>query len=236
MTAGHYDKGQLFPSQRGVPQGGVISPLLSNILLTPFDQEMRRRGYRLTRYADDWVATCSTAREAREALRVAQGILEKLGVQLNLRKTRIVQVRYGFEFLGYKIKRGRKLRLPPNKIRSGARSGGLYAYPTHKSIRRFKDRLRAGTRRKAPVSTQELIRQINPAIRGWGNYYRNAHVRKLFNQLDRWIVRRIWSHKYKRWRNLGWKRLPRSELYVEYGLENLVRLIPSIKPRKHALS
>ena len=57
LKAGSYGKGQLFPTERGTPQGGVVSPLLSNILLTPFDQEMRRKGYQLTRYADDWVIT-----------------------------------------------------------------------------------------------------------------------------------------------------------------------------------
>ena len=65
LKAGSYGKGRLFPSERGTPQGGVVSPLLSNILLTPFDQEMRRKGYQLTRYADDWVATCESAAEAR---------------------------------------------------------------------------------------------------------------------------------------------------------------------------
>src|SRR6516164_4209513 len=65
LKAGSYGKGQLFPSERGTPEGGVISPTLSNILLTPFDREMRLRGYQLTRYADDWVITCKSAAEAR---------------------------------------------------------------------------------------------------------------------------------------------------------------------------
>src|SRR5215470_12296104 len=75
---------------------GVVSPLLSNILLTPFDQEMRRKGYRLTRYADDWVATCESAAEAQAAISAACRILEQLGVQLHPQKTRIVHVRQGF--------------------------------------------------------------------------------------------------------------------------------------------
>jgi hypothetical protein len=78
------------------------------------------------------------------------------------------------------------------------------------------------------VSSEELIDQINPVIRGWGLYYHKAHVRKLFNRLDRWIVRRIRSHRYKRWRNTGWKTLPESKLYGDYGLVNLIHLIPSI--------
>lgn len=81
LTAGSYGKGRLFPTERGTPQGGVISRLLSNILLTPFDQEMRRRGYRLTRYADDWVITCKSAAEARAAMETAGKILRELGVE-----------------------------------------------------------------------------------------------------------------------------------------------------------
>jgi len=234
LTAGSYGEGQLFPTERGTPQGGVASPLLSNILLTPFDWEMRRKGYRLTRYADDWVITCSSAAEARAALGAASQVLKKLDVIINPQKTRIVHVRRGFEFLGYKIKRGsRPMRLTPDRIKSGIRPGALYAYPREKSINHFKDQVRRITQRKAPVSTQELIQQVNPVVRGWGHHYKRAHVRKLFNRLDRWLVQRIWSHRNGRWRCRGWQTLPRSKLYSEYGLVNLVELIPSIATQRN---
>ena len=235
MKVGYLEDGRVQQTQRGVPQGGVISPLISNALLTPFDREMRRRGYRLTRFADDWVVTCRTKAEAKSALTTAVKILEKLGVILNEDKTRIVHVRHGFEFLGYKIKRGsRPLRLPAHKIKSGTRQGTLYAYPRQKSIDRFKEQIRKRTRRKAPVTTGQLIAEINPIIRGWGNYYKKAHVRKLFNRLDRWIRRRIWSHCYKRWRNVGWKVLPESKLHGELGLVSLIKLIPSLNRHSSA--
>lgn len=236
LKAGSYGKGRLFPSERGTPQGGVVSPLLSNILLTAFDREMRRKGYQLTRYADDWVVTCKSAAEARAALAAAVRILSQLGVQLNTQKTRIVHIQHGFEFLGYKIKRGKQLRLPPGKIRSGAHSGALYAYPREKSIRRFMDQVRQRTKRRVPLKTSELIKEINPLLRGWGLYYCRAHVRLLFNRLDRWIVRRIWSHQFRHWRNCGWKTMPNSRLYGEYGLANLVGLIPSIASQRKASS
>ena len=143
-------------------------------------------------------------------------------------KTRIVHVRQGFEFLGYKIKCGKQLRLPPGKIRSGAQSGALYAYPREKSIQRFMDQVRQLTKRRVPLTTQELIAELNPVLRGWGHHYKRAHVRKLFNRLNRWIVQRIRSHRFRRWRNGGWRQLPESKLYGEYGLVNLVRLIPSL--------
>jgi RNA-directed DNA polymerase len=74
--------------------------------------------------------------------------------------------------------------------------------------------------------------ELNPLLRGWGEYYKRAHVRRLFNRLERWMIHRIWSHRYKRWRTAGWKRLPPRVLYGEHGLVNLVGLIPSLAARK----
>ena len=80
----------------------------------------------------------------------------------------------------------------------------------------------------------ELIRELNPVIRGWGAYYQRAHVRRLFNQLDRWIERRLWSHHHKRWRCAGWKLLPTRRLRGEWGLVSLIALIPSLTPQPSA--
>src|SRR6266699_644366 len=229
LKAGSYGQGKLFPSERGTPQGGVVSPLLSNILLTPFDQEMRRKGYQLTRFADDWVITCKSAAEARVALAAATRVLEQLSVRLNPQKTRIVHVQQGFDFLGYRIVRTKgKRKLPASMIRSKLNPKGLIAYPTEQSIRRFRDRVRQLTRRCAPLKTEELIKELNPTLRGWGEYYKRAHIRTLFHKLDGWIVRRIWSHRFCRWRTRGWIQLPKAKLYEEFGLVNLISLIPSL--------
>jgi len=124
-------------------------------------------GYRLTRYADDWLVTCRTSSEAQLVLAFAANVLQKLGVELNEEKTRIVQVRKGFEFLGYKIKRGsRPLGPLAHKIKNGTVQGSLHTYPRQKSIDHFKEQIRKRTRRKAPVTTGQLIEQINPVIRG----------------------------------------------------------------------
>ena len=90
------------------------------------------------------------------------------------------------------------------------------------------DQVRARTRRCIPLKTEELIAELNPLLRGWGNYYKRTHVRKLFHRLDGWIKRRIWSHRYRRWRCAGWRELPSARLYGEYGLVNLIQLIPSL--------
>jgi RNA-directed DNA polymerase len=230
LTAGYDEKGQKFPTPRGTPQGGVISPLLSNILLTPFDKEMRRKGYQLTRWADDWVVTCRTRAEAEQALARAVKILDQLGVTLNRDKTRIVHITRGFEFLGFKIQRGKgRFKLPHGRIKSKLNRHGLYAIPTQKSVDRFKDQIRACTQRRVPLRMGELIKQINPIIRGWGNYYCRSNVRKRFAQLDRWIVRRLWSHRTRRWRNTGWKEYPEKRLRTEFKLVSLIGLIPSLQ-------
>jgi hypothetical protein len=228
LKAGSYGQGKLFPSERGTPQGGVASPLLSNILLTPFDQEMRRRGYQLTRFADDWVITCKSVAEARAALAAATRILGQLGVRLNPQKTRIVPIQQGFDFLGYRIVRTRgKSKLSRGMIQRW-NPKGLIAYPTRKSIQRFRNRVRMLTRRSAQRKTAALIQELNPTLRGWAEYYKRAHVRTLFHKLDGWIVRRIWSHRFRRWRTRGWIQLPKVKLYEEFGLVNLISLIPSL--------
>ena len=173
------------PTLTGVPQGAVASPLWSNIFLTPFDRAMTAAGFRLTRWADDFVVLCKTRDEAQRALAFAERFLrEELGVTLHPQKTRIVHMSQGFEFLGYKVKQGKGLRLAAQKRRRRANPLNLYAIPREKSVKRFKDQIRQLTRRNIPVKLREVIQQVNPVIRGWGTYYRKAHVRRLFHQLD----------------------------------------------------
>jgi RNA-directed DNA polymerase len=223
LEAGVLRDGRFEPTLTGVPQGGVVSPLMSNIYLHVFDQKMAEAGYALTRYADDWVAVCRSRREAERALASAQAVLEgELGLRVHPDKTRIVHVVQGFEFLGYKIKRGTGM-----KFKAGG--PGLYAYPRDRSIERFKNRVRQITNRRNPKTLEGLLDELNPVVRGWGTYFRRANVRRLFHRLNGWIVRRIWSWRYKRWRNAGWKRLPRQRLYGELGLVNLLQLIPSME-------
>jgi RNA-directed DNA polymerase len=95
------------------------------------------------------------------------------------------------------------------------------------------DQVRQRTKRTRPLKTKELIEELNPLLRGWGEYYKRAHVRKLFQRLDGWVRRRIWSHRDKRWRSAGWKRLPVTQLYGEYELVRLIDLIPSLASRRH---
>ena len=143
LKAGSYGKGRLFPTERGTPQGGVASPLLSNILLTPFDREMRHKGYQLTRYADDWVVTCKSAAEARAAINAAGRILKQLGVELHPQKTRIVHVQYGFDSSVTRSSVGRnsiflRLRSAAGRVRAGY-------MPTHATNRSGVSKMRCGS-------------------------------------------------------------------------------------------
>ena len=225
LKAGSWCEGQFSRTQQGTAQGSVISPLLSNILLTPFDREMRARGYQLTRYADDWVITCQSKQEAQAAILAAERILAQLGVQLHPQKTRIVHIHRGFEFLGYKIKQGRpRAALRRRKLGQSGPAGTVYAFPREKSIDRFKEQVRQLTKRVVPLRTDQIITELNPIVRGWGQYYKRSHVRKLFTHLDAWIVRRLWSHRCRHWRCEGWKQLPQTKLYGEMGLVSLLQL------------
>jgi len=229
LKAGYMEQGIRHLTQEGTSQGSVISPLLSNIYLNQFDHEMGSRGYKLTRFADDWVVLCRTRWEAIKALEEAREVLKSLGLTIHPEKTRITHINKGFEFLGYKLKRGEGLKLVKNKIKKRMNSSNIYAFPKEESIMRFKATIKERTKRKIPLTTKEIIDRINPVIRGWGIYYRKAHVRKLFNKLQRWIVRRIWSHHYKRWRNYGWKYCNERRLYSEFKLVSLLTLIPDLR-------
>lgn len=223
LTAGALRDGVFESAVAGVPQGGVASPLLSNIYLTVFDERMAEAGLALTRYADDWLIVCRSQSEAKRALASARAVLEgELGLRLHPEKTRIVHITRGFEFLGYKVGRGRGLR---------HKAGGpsLYALPTDRSIKRFKDKVRTATNRRNPKDLEGVLDELNPIVRGWGNYYRRAKVRRLYHRLNRWIVLRVWSHQHKHWRNAGWRHLPERRLYGELGLVNLLQLIPSME-------
>jgi group II intron reverse transcriptase/maturase len=232
LRSGVMEGGYWRPTLTGVPQGGVASPLWSNIFLSPFDRVMMEAGFRLTRWADDFVVVCHTKQEAEEALAFAERFLrEELGVQLNVQKTRVVHISVGFEFLGYKVKKGKGHKMSVERRRAKANPYNLYAVPREKSVKRFRDRIRNLTRRKTPVTLQELIDRVNPVIRGWGSFYRKAHVRLLFNKLDRWIERRIYSFLAKHWRNAMWRKYPTARLIGEYGLVRLTHLIPGLVQR-----
>jgi RNA-directed DNA polymerase len=158
--------------EQGTPQGAVCSPLLSNIYLDPFDHLMAARRFEMVRYADDFVVLCRSSQEAAAALAVVQQWTAQAGLTLHPTKTRLVNaVEDGFDFLGYRFAAGRRR-------------------PRAKSLQKFKDTVRAKTKRTAGHSLSQIIENLNPTMRGWFEYFKHSH-RSTFAPLDGWIRRRL---------------------------------------------
>ena len=161
--------------ERGTPQGAVISPLLSNVYLDPLDHRMAQLGYEMVRYADDFVILCRSPLEAQRALSEVETWTTAAGLRLHPDKTRIVDAtqRGGFDFLGYHFERG-------------------YRWPAKKSLRKFKDNIRAKTKRTSGYSLQQIITALSRTQKGWFEYFKHAHW-TAFRNLDRWIRMRLRS-------------------------------------------
>ncbi len=189
----------------------MISPLLANIYLHQFDRVMTERGYRLVRYADDFVILCKLERKAERALEVAKQILEgQLKHKVHPEKTRIVQFRDGFDFLGCRFR-------------------GRYVGPREKSLRKFKDRVRELTARQRGKNLKLILKDLVPVVRGWGNYHARYDVRTRFAQLDKWIRMRLRAYleKKKAVRHQN-RRIP-TQWLNEQGYVPLVSLL--LRPR-----
>jgi RNA-directed DNA polymerase len=161
------------PTQ-GTPQGAVISPLLANIYLHPLDELMAARGYRMVRYADDFVVLCKSHEEAGAALAEITAWVAENGLRLHPDKTHVGDCRQpgqGFEFLGYRFEAGRR-------------------FVREKSLNRFKDRIREKTRRTRGDSLARVIDDLNPMLCGWFGYFKHAHP-TTFPALDGFIRRRL---------------------------------------------
>jgi hypothetical protein len=169
------------PTLIGTPQGGVISPLLANIVLNVLDWRLEAAGYRFARYADDFVVVCQTHSQAQEALTLVNQVLEQdLGLKLSPEKTRITTYGKGYSFLGFDLSsRSRRIR--------------------DKSVKKFKDRVRELTVRKHNLD-QAVIVKLNQVIRGTAIYFATpfSTCRWQVQKLDRWIRMRLRCMKRKR--------------------------------------
>ncbi|TEB04733.1 Group II intron-encoded protein LtrA [Pelotomaculum schinkii] len=187
LTAGVMKDGAWEETDIGSPQGGVISPLLTNIYLDQFDQEMKRRGIRIVRYADDILIFARTHREAWKYQKLATEILEnELKLVVNKEKTHLTSVNEGVAYLGFII-------------------WPRYVSIHSKKIKSFKDRIRQLTPRNHGINVEEMVKRLNPVLRGWANYFRVANCKNLFSQLMEWIRRRLRMKQMKEWKS--WKPL-----------------------------
>jgi RNA-directed DNA polymerase len=202
LKSGVLEGGVLHDTEEGTPQGGVISPLLCNIYLSVFDEGMRRRGYEVVRYADDFVVLTRTGEEAEAAREAAEEELEELGLEVNRDKTKVTTFGKGFDFLGYRFYKHHRS-------------------PSPRSRERFKEKVRSLTvRHWTHQPAGIMIRGLNRLVIGWCNYFKHGKVTKLFAALDGWTATRVRAYlegRKSRWAIL---RIPKAEL-TRLGLVRL---------------
>ena len=197
------EEGQERPTVSGVPQGGVISPLLSNLYLHVLDTVWERRHARLgmlVRYADDFVVMCATRKDVEEAERRVREILGQLGLELHPEKTRRVDLSWGkegFDLLGCHL---HKRLSGPIWEKQRRRVYFLQRWPSQRSMARVRERVKVltGRDRSGVRDVRKLIRDLNPVLRGWGNYFRTGNAAKKFNQIDTYVWRRLLGLSIKR--------------------------------------
>jgi group II intron reverse transcriptase/maturase len=202
LEAGVLEEGRVTETLAGTPQGGVISPLLSNIYLHVLDKLWTRHGAHLgtlVRYADDFVVMCSTRKACEQAEVRIREILVRLGLELHPDKTRRVELfdgKEGFDFLGCHL---HKRLSGPVLEQSGKRLYFLHRWPSQRSMKRVRQRVRELTPRgRCHADVREVIANLNPVLRGWGNYFRTGNAAQCFNRLDSYAFRRLRGLRLKR--------------------------------------
>jgi RNA-directed DNA polymerase len=203
LTSGVMDNGIFKPTTIGTPQGGVISPLLANIVLNHLDWQLDRAGLRFVRYADDFVVLCQTPELAKEALALVEQVLNGgLGLQLSREKTKVTSFGKGYAFLGFTLSSRSRLMRP-------------------KSVKKFKDKIRELTRRKYNLDADRIV-QLNRVIRGTAQYFATPFFtgRDVFHKLDSWIRMRLRCMRTKRKSMLDNRKI-RLRLFDRLGLLKL---------------
>jgi RNA-directed DNA polymerase len=193
LTAGYMEKGKLYSTTRGTPQGGIISPALLNITLGGLERAI----HAVTRpsdninviiYADDFVVTGATQEVLEDKVKPAvEAFLKERGLPLSLEKTKIVSIQEGFDFLGMNIRK--------------YNNGKLIIKPAKSSVKRFLGDIRKIIKTHATIKTEEMIQLLNPKIRGWVNHYRHVCSKQTFSYIDHQILGAIWRWAMRRHTN-----------------------------------
>jgi len=203
LKAGIMENGSITYSDLGTPQGGVLSPLLANLVGDIMDKEFEAAGYKFVRYADDFIILTKTEEELQPALELVKEVVEKkLEMKLSPNKTELTNFRRGFKFLGYKFT-------------------GRYKRISDKSLGKIKDKIRSHTKRSQGVNLKAVIEKLNPLIVGNVNYFRFADAVGIFTKLDQWIRMRLRCFKFSRkWRSDN-KRF-KNQRFDKLGLKSYV--------------
>jgi len=235
LRAGVMEEGSLRKSTTGTPQGGVISPLLANVVLDELDETWEREWSHLgdlVRYADDFVVVCRTRRQADEALARVRVILTSMGLELHPEKTRVVELTVrgeGFEFLGC------HLRIVRSHFKGKTY---LFRWPRAKAMNAVRERIREVTnwRRWTRMwDIRDVIEELNPILRGWGNYFRTGNASRHFQTIDRYVTERLHGLLRRRRCHQGrgrnqrpvllWRDWPHARLVHDFGLHQLLGTI-----------
>ena len=217
LESGVYFDGKVHETEKGTPQGGVISPFLANVYLNHLDRRLEEAGIVFVRYADDFLVFCRSMEDAEVYLSFVRTILhDELRLELSLEKTKLCCIKRDWDDVG----------IPPSYYRPfeflGFRIHKWWMIPTEKAIKRFRDKIRALTIRHFRYETESWIQKLNAVVRGWGNYFRIGTVKMLFRRLSRWIRNRIrlilgrrrkWKVRYnRRWLNTLYRVYTNSDL------------------------
>ena len=225
LKSGIMKDGIFESSEVGSPQGGVISPLLSNIYLNIFDQKMMAKGIRIVRYADDILIFAKTKRDAGNLRALATEILEsELKLTVNQEKTQLSSLREGVAFLGVVIYSN-------------------YVAIDPKNISRFKEKIREITKRNNGIPLFITIQILNRYLRGWINYYRVANIKGFLRKHMSWIRRRLrmkrmnqwktWRAMHKEMRRLGYEKDINKKMAVTKWKNSAVQIIHIMMPNKY---
>jgi group II intron reverse transcriptase/maturase len=181
--------GQTFePSREGVPQGGPLSPLLSNIMLNELDKELEQRGHKFVRYADDFLILCKSRRGSERVMENITNFIEnKLFLRVNREKSQVTSIR-GIKFLGYSF----------YKYRGECR---LRAHP--KSIAKMKAKIKELTSRSNGWANERRKESITQFIKGWVNYFKMADMKSILLRIDEWYRRRLRMVIWKQWKRVS---------------------------------
>jgi RNA-directed DNA polymerase len=222
LKAGYVERGGLHPTEKGVPQGGIVSPVIANLVLDGMEamlQEHYPKGTRrardakvhLVRFADDWVITGSSRECLENEIKpLVEEFLSERGLELSHEKTHITHIDQGFDFLGQNIRKY---------------NAKLLIKPSQKSVKRLLNRVRDTIKANRHVSAGLLIARLNPIIRGWAQYHRHVASKDTFASIDHAIFQAIWRwakrrhpNKGKRWVKQKYFKTLGNRDWVFYGL------------------
>jgi len=247
LKAGYFEGGKLYPTKAGTPQGGIISPLLANFALDGLEAAVkavtpRRTKVNVIRYADDFIITGNSKELLEDTIKPAVEVfLKDRGLTLSPEKTRITRIEDGFDFLGQN----------PRKYK-----GKLLIRPARSNVKTFMEKVKKTIRKFTAMKTGDMIRTLNPMIRGWANYHRHIVASDTYNEVDnqiycylwdwmkrrhqdkgkRWLARKYWRNGSKAWIFSTIEKTPEGKRRVELirasniGIERHVKIRSDANP------